>query len=349
MYWKYAVKRAIWGVAVFVIIIFILSALFDSVLEETVNSQITEQVNEAARSQERMTVEERLRFEESMTNRLRHQYHLDVSSWERIPRRALDILTLDFGNATTMRSTTWKVNSNDVRTIVLETVPNTILLFTVVVAIDVFIGLFLGILKAGVAGGIMDKVTSIGTMVVYGIPTWWFAMVTILIFAYTLEWCPSGGIHSTPIPTGFSYYTDILKHMVLPVCTLVLIGFWGRAYLTRNIVLSTLQDDYIMSARARGIPERKVLFGHTLRSSAPPLMTMAILSLLLSISGSIITEGVFSWPGMGNLYWGAISTSDVPVIMGNVSITTGLYIFGLVVLDLIYGFLDPRIRVGGRR
>jgi len=91
------------------------------------------------------------------------------------------------------------------------------------------------------------------------------------------------------------------------------------------------------------------MYGHTLRTAAPPVVTMALLSLLATVAGSIIFEGIFSWPGLGNLYWVAVSQNDIPVLMGNLSLTVGLYISGLVILDLIYGFLDPRIKVGGRR
>lgn len=103
-----------------------------------------------------------------------------------------------------------------------------------------------------------------------------------------------------------------------------------------------------MAARARGIPERRVLFGHTLRTAAPPIMTMSMLSLLASISGSILFEAIFSWPGLGNLYWIAVQQNDIPVLMGDLAVTTGVYQAGLVILDLSYGFLDPRIKVGGK-
>jgi peptide/nickel transport system permease protein len=195
----------------------------------------------------------------------------------------------------------------------------------------------------------MDKATSIMTMTVYGMPTWWLGMLIIMFFAYILKLFPSGGMHSTPPPTGIAYYVDILYHITLPVLTLVIIGFWGRAFLIRNIVLGILQEDYIMAARARGLPERNVLYGHVMRTASPPIATMAVLSLLASVGGNLVFEGVFSWPGLGNLYWIAIEQNDIPVLMGCLSVTTALYILGLVVLDLIYGYLDPRIKVGGKR
>jgi peptide/nickel transport system permease protein len=173
-------------------------------------------------------------------------------------------------------------------------------------------------------------------------------MILNMFIAYTIKVFPSGGLQATPPPEGIAFFLDALYHLALPVMTLVVIGFWGRAFLTRNIVLGVLQDDYIMAARARGIPERKVLYGHTMRTSAPPIVTMSLLALLASGSGNIVFEGLFNWPGMGNLVWFALQQNDVPVLMGNLAITTGLYICGLVLLDLVYGLLDPRIKVGGK-
>ncbi len=184
-------------------------------------------------------------------------------------------------------------------------------------------------------------------MIVYGMPSWWVGMLLLMLFVYIIPIFPSGGMTSIPPRYGLLGFLDLLYHMALPLITLVVIGFWGMALLTRNIVLGVLQDDYIMAARARGLPERRVLFGHTLRTAAPPIITIALLSLLGSVFGSIILEGIFSWPGMGNLYWIAVQQNDVPVILGLLSVTTGLYMAGLVLLDLIYGFLDPRIKVGG--
>ena len=259
--------------------------------------------------------------------------------------RAYDTLTFNLGNSTNITSSS---GERDVGIIIGEAIPRTALLFTVSSFFNILIGIFLGIKKAQKPGKLLDQSTSIITMVVYGMPSWWLGMMLIMFFVYTINVFPSGGILSTPPPSGFKYYLDILYHMALPVLTLVLLRAWGGAYLIRNIVLGTLQEDYIMSARARGIPEKRVLYGHTLRSAAPPIVTMSIMNLLVSFSGAIIFEGIFSWPGMGNLYWVALQQNDIPVLMGNLSITTLLYMSGLILLDLIYGFLDPRIKVGGK-
>ncbi|HBY56939.1 MAG TPA: ABC transporter permease [Candidatus Atribacteria bacterium] len=347
MYWKYCIKRIIYGLAIFIVLIFIYSALFNTTMESTLRSQIEEEIHaETMRLDTRMTPEELTRYINERREFKQHLYHLDKPIWKRIVWRALNVLSLNFGKATIIRSS---AGESDVWTIIAECLPRTVLLFTTAIFINIILGLWLGIKKAQKAGELLDKTTSIGTMIVYGMPSWWLGMLVIMFFAYTIRIFPSGGLHSIPPPTGLAYYTDLFYHMTLPVLTLVIIGFWGSAFLIRNIVLSILQEDYIMAARTRGIPERKVLYGHAMRTAAPPIVTMALLSLLASVGGNIIFEGIFSWPGLGNLYWISIEQNDIPVLMGNLFVTTALYIGGLVILDLIYGFLDPRIKVGGKQ
>jgi peptide/nickel transport system permease protein len=274
-----------------------------------------------------------------------NRYLLEGSIVSKIFSSWIDTLTFNYGQSNVIRS--FK-GETDVIKIVLERIPNTLLLFTSSIIIDIFFGIWLGIKKAQKAGSLMDKTTSIITMICYGLPVWWVGLVMIMLFAFTFSLFPSNGILSVPPPETFlKRMLDIMYHMFLPVTTLVSLNFWGRAYLTRNIVLVNLQEDFIMSARARGIPERTVLYGHALRTSAPPILTMSILSLINSFSGALIFEGIFNWPGMGNLYWAAVQMNDIPVLLGNLSITTLIYIFGMIILDLVYGFLDPRIKIDG--
>jgi peptide/nickel transport system permease protein len=347
MYWKYCVKRIINGAIIFVVIIFLFSFIFNKTMEETIRGQIEEEIHAELMSLTQPLKPEQLQkyMAERKTFKY-HLYHLDESTSKRVIWRTINTITFNFGKSTIIKSSS---GERDVWTIIAECIPCTILLFTVAILIDVILGLWLGLKKAQNAGKLLDKSTSIITMIVYGMPSWWLGMLMIMLFAYTIKIFPSGGLHSIPPPSGITYYLDILYHMALPVLTLIIIGFWGRAYLTRNIVLGVLQEDFIMSARARGIPERKVLYGHTLRTSAPPIVTMALLALLASAGGNIIFEGIFSWPGMGNLYWIALEQNDVPVLVANLAVTTILYIGGLVLLDLVYGWLDPRIKVGGRK
>ncbi len=347
MYGHFVVKRIIYAIITYAVIIFIFSALFNTFMETTIRSQIGEMIQGEflARDMSGYTPEEIDQLKERRRDELYQRYHLYDPVPLRIFWRAYDTLTFNMGKSTSITSSS---GERDVRIIVGEAIPKTALLFTVSSIINVIIGVFLGIKKAQKPGKFLDQSTSISTMVVYGMPSWWLAMLLIMFFVYKVSIFPSGGMLSTPPPQGIKYYLDVLYHMALPVLTLVILRSWGGAYLIRNIVLGTLQEDYIMSARARGVSENRVLYGHALRSAAPPIVTMSIMSLLISFGGAIIFEGIFSWPGMGNLFWIALQQNDIPVLMGNLAITTLLYMSGLVLLDLIYGFLDPRIKVGGK-
>ncbi|MFZ4618393.1 MAG: ABC transporter permease [Rectinemataceae bacterium] len=345
MYKWFAIKRILKGVVIYAITIFLLSALFNTVSETTQRSQIEEQIRlEQTRLKNLLPAQIKAFQAERRANLIR-QYKLDRPIVERIIFRTASILTFNFGKSMTITSSK---GERDVAKIISETIPRSLILFVVAAAIEIAFGIFLGLKQAQKPGGKLDRTTSVVTMVVYGMPVWWLAMIIIMFFVYTLKLFPSGGIHSVPMPTGFMYFVDMVWHIILPLFTLLVLGFWGTAFVTRNIVLGILQEDYIMAARARGIPERKVLFGHTLRTAAPPLMTMAILGLLGSIGGAIVFEGIFSWPGLGNLYWIAVQQNDIPVLLADLAVTIGLYQVGLISLDLLYGFLDPRIKVGGK-
>ncbi|WP_157153175.1 ABC transporter permease [Brachyspira murdochii] len=345
MFTYFVIKRILKGIIMFIILMFMSSAIFNTVSEKTLKSQIEENINAEVRGLSNMRTEDIENFIKERRAYYYDIYWLNRSIGERIFIRAVNTITFQFGKSAIMMDSN---GSREVIKIIGETLPRSIILFTTASVIQMIIGLIIGLIKARKAGGLFDRTTSIITMIVYGMPTWWLSMILIMVFVYKFNLFPSGGVHSIPVPTGIMYYLDMLWHMSLPLITLTLIGFWGLSFVVRNIVLSTLQEDYIMAARARGISEKSVLLGHTLRSSAPPIVTITLLGLLGSIAGSIIFEGIFSWPGLGNLYWISVQQNDIPVLMGNLAITTALYQFGLVVLDISYGFLDPRIKVGGK-
>ncbi|EKV56606.1 binding-protein-dependent transport system inner membrane protein [Brachyspira hampsonii 30446] len=345
MFTYFVIKRILKGIIMFIILMFMSSAIFNTVSEKTLKAQIEENINAEVRGLSNMRTEDVENFIKERRAYYYDIYWLNRSIGERIFIRGINTITFQFGKSSIMMDSN---GNRDVIKIIGEALPRSIILFTTASVIQMIIGLIIGLIKARKAGGLFDRTTSIITMIVYGMPTWWLSMILIMVFVYKFNLFPSGGVHSIPVPTGIMYYLDMLWHMSLPLITLTLIGFWGLSFVVRNIVLSALQEDYIMAARARGISEKSVLLGHTLRSSAPPIVTITLLGLLGSIAGSIIFEGIFSWPGLGNLYWISVQQNDIPVLMGNLAITTALYQFGLVVLDISYGFLDPRIKVGGR-
>ncbi|QSI05602.1 ABC transporter permease [Treponema pedis] len=345
MYKWYALKRILRGIIIYAILIFLFSFLFNQINEKVQRSQIIEIVRSEARALKNMTAEQIMKWKKDQELILIRQYKLDRPLFERVLNNAMRVLTFKFGKSTVIKSLT---GSQEVIKIIGEALPRTLLIFTTSLVINIILGTALGLRKAQNPGRKLDKVSSLITLIISGLPTWWLAMLLIFFFAYLIPIFPSGGLSTIPVPEGINFFIDRLWHMGLPMLTLILLGFWGTGYFVRNIVLGTLQEDFIMSSRARGIPEKKVLYGHTLRTSAPPLVTMVLLSFLSSFSGGIIFEGIFSWPGLGNLYWVAVQQNDVPVLMGDLAITTGLYQSGLILLDLVYGFLDPRIKVGGK-
>ena len=260
----------------------------------------------------------------------------------RIGNLMFKIMTLDFGQSFYLRS---YEGSSNVKAIILEALPRTILLFSTATIITAFLGISIGAMVAKKAGSLFDRLTSTFAVVSFSFPLWWVGMLMILAFAYTFPIFPA---RATPLipPSDPGYILSLLYHMTLPLITIVLISFGGWAYVVRNLMIGTLQEDYITVARAKGVPESKVLYGHALRSAAPPIITIIALSLSGSLGGAIITEAVFDWPGIGRLYFAAISVLDLPVIVGLTYVLTLVFLLSIFIADILYAYFDPRVKVG---
>jgi len=345
MFGAYVVRRILYGLLMYVVMVFVFSALFNNVADRTLRSQIEEQIQQEASRLKGVTEGQLANVIAEKRRSKLAQYHLEDPLPSRIFWRAVRTLAFDFGNAVTIKASN---GDRRVTAVMLEALPRTILLFSTQVVLTTLLGVALGLYMAQKPGGLLDRVSSSLTMITNGLPSWWLGMLAIMAFSYAVPLFPSGGLHSNPVPTGFAGPLDLLWHLSLPLLTLVALGVWGTGYLTRNIVLSTLQEDFVMAARARGITERRVLFGHTLRTSLPAIVTLAVLGLFSSVAGNIIVEGIFGWPGIGKLYFVAVEQNDVPVLMATLSFQTLFNMVGFVLLDLTYGLLDPRIRAGGR-
>jgi len=345
MFRAYVLKRILYGILMYVLMVFVYSTLFNNVADRTLRAQIDEQLSQDARLQRNVTEAQLRQFLEQRRQARLRQYHLDEPLPARIFWRAVRTLQLDFGNATTM-----KAASGDrlVTAILLEAFPRTVVLFTTEVALTTMLGVALGLALARRPNGALDRLSSALTMISTGLPSWWLGLIMIMAFSYGIPLFPSGGLHVNPAPRGWAGVLDFCWHLSLPLITLVLLTVWGIAYLTRNIVLGSLQEDYVMAARARGVAERRVLFGHTLRTSLPAILTIAILGLVSSVAGNIIVEGVFGWPGLGNLYFVAVQQNDVPILTATLAIQTMFNVAAFILLDVVYGLLDPRIKVGSR-
>jgi peptide/nickel transport system permease protein len=179
----------------------------------------------------------------------------------------------------------------------------------------------------------------------YALPAWWTGILMILLFAFQFRILPAGGLYSTPPPEGgVERLLDLLYHAILPVITLVLVSLGAWIYTVRTMVLNTAQEFFVTVARAKGLPESRVMRRYILRVAAPPIVTNLVLGLAASLGGAILTETVFNWPGMGRLYYEAILAADETVIVALTFMFTLLYVAARFVLEVLYVTLDPRIR-----
>ena len=226
--------------------------------------------------------------------------------------------------------------------IILERVPATIQLMGCAYLIAVTLGLATGIVSAIRRHSVFDYCATLGAMVGLSIPTFWFGLVVIIVFAAMLHWIPSGGIASLGAPFSLQ---DRFIHLVGPASVL---GLWMTATwsrYTRSSVLEVVGQDYIRTARAKGLRARTVLLRHTLRNALIPLITLAGLEFRNLFGGALVTETVFSWPGVGRLYLDSLNYQDYSVILGLLLITSVMVLAGSLLADILYAAVDPRIRL----
>ena len=261
---------------------------------------------------------------------------------QRIGLTMYKILILDFGNATFLTSDS---GSSDVRDILMEKLPRTILLFTTATIIISIVGIFLGALSGSKVGSKTDRLTSTFAVVSSSFPVWWVGMLMIFLFAFVYQIFPARATPTIP-SSDPGYIFALLYHMALPLITIVLIGFGAWAYLVRNFMVGIMQEDFISAKRTMGIKQKKIVYSHAIKNAAPPIITILALSLSGSLGGAIITEAVFDWPGMGRLYFEAITVMDLPVIIGATYVLTVFFLASIFMADLLYGYFDPRVRTG---
>jgi peptide/nickel transport system permease protein len=250
------------------------------------------------------------------------------------------ILSLDLGNS---RFFTTYYGSNSVNDLILEKLPNTILLFTSSSLTIILIGLFFGTYLASKEGNIIEKFISGFAATSRGVPDWWFSMIMIVFFSFFLHIFPS---RATPLisPSEPGYVVDLLYHMTLPFITLVIIGFSPFVYYVKYIVLRILDEDFIKTLKIMGISQKNILYVHALKNAGPQLSTILGLGITASLSGSLLVEQIFDWPGMGNLFYNAITQNDSPLIIGLGYVSVLIYLLTRLILDVCFTYFDPRIK-----
>jgi peptide/nickel transport system permease protein len=220
---------------------------------------------------------------------------------------------------------------------------NTLILLSVASVISFFVGIFIGIVAAWKRGSKVDVSASATMLVLYSMPTFWLGIILLFAGVIYLH-LPVSGMTTILGQTGaLPQFIDLLRHMVLPLLTLVL-GLTGQYVLVmKSALLDVFTEDYMITARAKGISNRKLLWDHGFRNAILPMMTLVSLNLGLSIGGAIQTETIFSWPGMGLLIYRSILARDYPVMQGAFLVVTIAVILANFVTDMLYPLLDPRV------
>lgn len=276
-------------------------------------------------------------------NALAEYYGLNKPLHVRYIEYAKNMLTWDFG-----------ISYNSAKPIVEEVkarLPLTLLLIGSSTLISIILGILLGIFAAVKRGSATDSVLVTGALSTYSVPIFWLGWLILFYFAVQLRWFPTGG--AWPMEWAGHWPTNPLdlvlgysKHLFLPVITLVLFTAGGWILLTRACILECLTEDYVTTARAKGLKERTVLLKHILKNASLPLVTSVAMSFAFIISGAIITETVFNYQGMGRWIFQAIQSKDLPVMNAIFYVIALLVLAANFAADLIYGVLDPRIKYG---
>ena len=275
---------------------------------------------------------------------LREMYGLDkplyVQYWNWLSR----IVRLDFGRS-------FAPDGRPVLTKISERLPITLLLNVVEMLIILALAVPIGVLSATRQYSTFDKVTTIFVFLGFATPDFWLALLLMILFGVQLGWLPISGLRSLnwEYLTFWGQQLDFLSHLVLPVLVATFGGMAGFSRYMRQSMLEVVRQDYIQTARAKGLAERVVVGKHALRNAMLPIITILGLSLPGLIGGSVIVEWIFAIPGMGQLMVQAAFERDYPVLMGNLVIVSTLTLFANLAADLAYSLVDPRIRVSRRR
>lgn len=220
----------------------------------------------------------------------------------------------------------------------------TVLLVGTGTLFSMILGLLIGIKGAWKRGSTFDTSSLFGSLVLYSMPEGWLGMILIVVFAGVLGLFPAGQYESPAQLTGFSHVIDVANHLFLPALTLTL-GYIGEyAIVMRSSLLEVMNEDFVTTARAKGVRDRDVRRRHAVPNALLPTLTLVFLSFGFILGGAIIVESVFSWPGLGLLTYKAIGELDYPVIQAVFLLFSGAVIFFNLVADILYGYLDPRIR-----
>ena len=278
---------------------------------------------------------------------MRENWGLDQPIHIQYVRWMGSFLTGDFGYSLTQH--------RPVTAILADRIPNTLILSGTALILIFAIGIAIGIVQAIRQYSLLDNVLTFGSLFIYSMPSFWLALMLILVFAYKLhyvvwwpDWLtfPASGMTSVGYESmgGWAKLGDRLYHLVLPSIALGVSSAAAVARYMRSSMLEVIRQDYIRTARAKGLPERTVILKHALKNALLPIITLFGLYLPFLFSGAVLVEYVFGWPGMGRTIVDAIFQRDYPVVMATTFVFAVMVVIGNLIADLLYAVIDPRIR-----
>jgi len=266
-------------------------------------------------------------------------FDLDGDGTPETPGQRLGVLRGDFGNSLVKRGT-------PALQVIWERIPNTLLLMIPAEIVIVLGALLVGIISALRQYSLLDHTVTTLSFVGYSMPIFFVALLSMYIFAvlfkrWGLPYLPTVGMFD---PAVGKTAPQVLWHMVLPVFSLTVISLAGYSRYVRSTMLEVMSQDYIRTAKSKGLPSRRVIMVHALKNASLPLVTIIGLDLPFLLAGALVTESIFAWPGMGRLFIDHLGRSDAPVVMGILMIISLAVVVFQILTDVVYAWLDPRIR-----
>ena len=290
---------------------------------------------------------------EESRQKLRELYNLDKPVIIQYGLWVKRIAQLDFGNsfASHQKPVLWErkdKSGNITKGLIQESLPITLMINLLGIFIIFSISIVLGTLSAVRQNTWIDRSITLFVFIGFAIPGFWLALLLMYWTGVSHQWLPISGLHSPGFQnlSGFGQFIDLLKHLVLPVSISSLSGLAGISLYVRNGMLDILHQDFITTARSKGLKENKIVFIHALKNAILPLITIIGLSIPGLIGGSVIAESIFAIPGMGKLFYDSVLMRDFPVIMGILTIGSVLTLIGTLLADIGYAWADPRVRKG---
>lgn len=262
---------------------------------------------------------------------LREELGLNESIWTQLGDYLKGLLKGDLGDS--------YYYNEPVSDIIAERFPATLILSVSSMLISLLVGIPIGVISATKQYSKFDYITMILALIGISMPVFWLALMLVLIFSVNLGWLPSVGM-------GSEGFVDIIKHLILPSISLAVISAGVFARFTRSSMLDIIKEDYIKTANAKGLKQKIVVWKHAFKNALPPIITIVGIQFSSLLSGAILTETIFSWPGMGKLIVDAIEKRDYSLVQGGVIFVAFVYVIINLIVDISYALLNPKVRAG---